>query len=134
MSHHNDKEIEMVDTINGNTISSRRHTHAHLHLNPTVVLDHIKTKVKRKKNANIDLQEVPAFAKNSNSNGNNIPKRSNQEPNELHLRKPLVATSSQPIVSTRHSSDQGSIGNHENKTNEENSMFSVLQINIETFF
>jgi hypothetical protein len=109
--HHNEDETEMVNTKNGENTISRRNTH--LHLKPTLVFDHIKTKVKRKRTSNNNRTELPAFATNNN---NNIPKRINQEQNELDLKTTFIQTGSQPIHVMPPSDDD----NHENKKNELN--------------
>ncbi len=118
--HHHDEDTEMVNAHNGETRISRRHSHTHLHLKPTMVFDHIKTKVKRKRASHNNLIEIPAFASNNHFNGNNIPKRTSQENNELELKKTLVVNRTQPVNLLGQSSDDS----RENKKIELHSMFS----------
>lgn len=117
MSHHHDEEIDVVATQNGDNTTSRHHLHSHLHLKPTVVFDHIKTKVKRKRSSNV-LPEISNFATHNNINGNNIPKRTNQEQNELEFRKTIRDSPSPKVIITRRLSEPYSDRSFENRNNE----------------
>jgi len=113
MSYHHDEEIEVIGTNTGDNTTSRHH----LHLKPAVVFDHIKTKVKRKRSSNNVLPEVPTFARNNNINGN-IPKRTNQEQNELEFRKTIRDSPSPKVIITRRLSEPYSDRSFENRNNE----------------
>jgi hypothetical protein len=118
MSHHHDEEIDVVATQTGDNTTSRHHLHSHLHLKPTVVFDHIKTKVKRKKSSNNGLPEIPNFATHNNINGNNIPKRTNQEQNELEFTRKYTESRSPNVIITRRLSEPNSDRIFENTNNE----------------
>lgn len=123
LHRHHDKDREMIDTSNNennnNNNTLRRHSYAHLHLKPTVVFDHIKTKVKRKRNSSCTSREPPVFATGNYLHGDAFHKEPNEEENEFDVDRALAGRHSQPVISSRQSSNES----YENHRTEPNSKF-----------